>query len=393
MLMTRTLGGAGLAGLTCLTALVVPVLLGAAQGQPPGKPAAAKVSRAPFGTMPDGSAVEVFTLTNAGGMEVRAMTSGGIIVSLKVPDRAGRLDDVVLGHDTAAGYAKNDPYFGAIIGRYGNRIGKARFTLDGKTYQLAANNGPNHLHGGIKGFDKVIWHGEPFEKEGAAGVAFTYTSGDGEEGYPGTLKVRVTYTLSNDNTLAFDYHATTDTPTVVNLTQHSYFNLAGQGTRDILDHRLMLNADRFTPVDATLIPTGELAPVEGTPFDFRKPMAIGARIDADNQQIKYGPGYDHNWVLNRTGSGAQLAARVVEPTTGRTLEVSTTEPGIQFYAGNFLDGTIVGKQGRAYKRRYGFCLETQHFPDSPNHPNFPSTTLRPGEEYASRTVLKFGVEK
>lgn len=353
----------------------------------------ARVVRGPFGKMPDGRAVELFTITNRLGVEVRAMTWGGIIVSLRVPDRQGRPDDVVLGHDAAARYAKNDPHFGAIIGRYGNRIAKGRFTLDGTVYQLATNNGPNHLHGGIKGFDKVIWAGEPFQNDRGAGVVFTYTSADGEEGYPGALKVRVTYTLNDANELAFDYHATTDKPTIVNLTQHSYFNLAGQGSRDILEHRLQLNADRFTPVDATLIPTGELASVEGTPFDFRQPTPIGSRIDADNQQIKVGPGYDHNWVLNRTGPGLQLAARVVEPTTGRILEVSTTEPGIQFYAGNFLDGTITGKQGRAYKRRYGFCLETQHFPDSPNHANFPSTTLRPGEEYVSKTVLKFGVEK
>jgi len=326
-------------------------------------------------------------------MEVRAMTYGGIVVSLRVPDRQGRLDDVVLGYESAAAYAKNDPYFGAIIGRYGNRIAKGRFTLDGKTYELATNNGPNHLHGGIKGFDKVMWKGDPFQNDAGAGVIFTYTSPDGEEGYPGTLKVRVTYTLTNKSELEVDYHATTDKPTIVNLTQHSYFNLAGQGTRDILDHRLRLNADRFTPVDAALIPTGELAPVEGTPLDFRQPSAIGARIDQDNQQLKNGTGYDHNWVLNGTGSGLHLAARVVEPTTGRTLEVSTTEPGVQFYTGNFLDGTITGKQGRVYKRRYGFCLETQHFPDSPNEPKFPSTILRQGEEYVSRTVMAFGVDK
>jgi aldose 1-epimerase len=359
--------------------------------QPAPGPSKAHVSRAPFGMMPDGSKVELFTLSNAGGMEVRAMTYGGIIVSLRVPDRNGRVDDVVLGQETAAAYAKNDPYLGALIGRYGNRIAKGRFTLDAKTYQLATNNGPNHLHGGIKGFDKVIWTAEPFQKSDSAGVIFSYVSADGEEGYPGTLKVRVTYTLTPQNQLIVDYHATTDRPTVVNLTQHSYFNLAGQGTRDILDHRMQINADRITAVDATLIPTGEFLPVEGTPFDFRQPAPIGARIDSDNEQLKYGPGYDHNWVLN--GTGLKLAARVSEPTTGRTLEVSTTEPGIQFYAGNFLDGTIPGKQGRVYKRRYGFCLETQHFPDSPNHPNFPSTTLRPGEEYVSQTVMRFGVEK
>ncbi len=356
-------------------------------------PAAPRVARAPFGTLPGGRAVEVFTITNAAGLEVRVMTYGGIVVSLRVPDRNGHLDDVVLGYDTAAEYAKNDPYFGAIIGRYGNRIAKGRFTLDGQTYQLATNNGPNHLHGGVKGFDKVIWNGEPFQDARGAGVIFTYTSADGEEGYPGTLKVRVVYTLTGRNELAVEYHATTDNPTIVNLTHHSYFNLAGQGSRTVLDHRLQIDADRYTPVDATLIPTGELAPVEGTPFDFRKPTPIGARIDADHQQIGYGPGYDHNWVLNRKGEGLQMAARVVEPTTGRTLEIATTEPGLQFYSGNFLDGTITGKQGRVYKKRTGFCLETQHFPDSPNHENFPSTILRPGQEHVSRTVMTFGVEK
>ena len=351
------------------------------------------VSRAPFGTLSDGAAVEVFTITNGAGVEVRAMTYGGIILSLRVPDRQGRLDDVVLGYQTAAEYEKdNSPYFGGIIGRYGNRIAKGRFALEGRTVALATNNGPNHLHGGVKGFDKVLWKGEPFQKGQAAGVVFTRTSPDGEEGYPGTLAVRVTYTLNDRNELSVDYHATTDKATIVNLTQHSYFNLAGQGARDILDHRLQINADRYTPVDATLIPTGELARVEGSPFDFRKPSPIGARIDADHPQIKVGPGYDHNWVLNRTGSGLELAARVAEPTTGRTLTITTTEPGLQFYAGNFLDGSITGKQDRVYRRRFGFCLETQHFPDSPNRDNFPSTVLRPGEVYASRTVFAFGVE-
>jgi aldose 1-epimerase len=390
MFMSRALVLATLAG---GVASLLSVFLLAAQQQGPAASQPVRVLRAPFGTMPGGKPVELFTLTNDAGMEVRAMTYGGIIVSLRVPDRNGRLDDVVLGHDSAGGYAKNDPYFGAIIGRYGNRIAKGRFTLDGRTYQLATNNGPHHLHGGIKGFDKVMWKGESFQDARGAGVLFTYTSADGEEGYPGTLSVRVRYTLTANNELVVDYHATTDKPTIVNLTQHSYFNLAGQGARDILDHRLQIDADRFTPVDATLIPTGELAAVGGTPFDFREPAAIGARIEADNQQIKYGPGYDHNWVLNRSGAGLQVAARVSEPTTGRTLEVRTTEPGIQFYSGNFLDGTITGKQGRVYERRYGFCLETQHFPDSPNHANFPPTTLRPGQEYTSRTVFAFGVEQ
>ena len=352
------------------------------------------VSRQPFGKLPDGSAVELFTLTNRNGMEVRAMTYGGIIVSLRVPDRNGRLDDVVLGYETAAEYvANNSPYFGAIVGRYANRIAGGRFTLEGRTYELARNNGPNHLHGGLRGFDKANWKGEPFKNEGGAGVIFTHASPDGDEGYPGTLQVRVTYTLNDRNELSVDYHATSDKPTVLNLTQHSYFNLAGQGTRTVLGHELQINADRYTPVDANLIPTGELAPVEGTPFDFRKPKVMGHAIDAEHQQTGYGRGYDHNFVLNKTGEGARLAARVYEPTSGRTLEVSTTEPGVQFYTGNFLDGTITGKQGRVYARRVGFCLETQHFPDSPNHPSFPSTVLRPRQEFVSRTVMAFGVRK
>jgi aldose 1-epimerase len=349
------------------------------------------VKRTAFGTMPDGKPVEQFTLTNATGIELKAISYGGIITSLRVPDRAGRMDDIVLGFDTLAGYLKNDPFFGAIIGRYGNRIGKGQFTLDGKTYKLATNNGPNHLHGGNKGFDKVLWTAEPIA--GSNAIAFTRTSPDGEEGYPGNLRVRVTYTLTDANELIVEYRATTDKPTPVNLTQHSYFNLAGPASGDILAHELMLNADRYTPVDDALIPTGELAPVAGTPFDFRKPTAIGARINADHPQLKAGKGYDHNWILNRKGAGLQTAARVTDPKTGRTLEVATTEPGIQFYAGNFLDGTLTGKAGAVYKHRTGFCLETQHFPDSPNQPKFPTTTLRPGREYRTRTVFTFGVAK
>ena len=349
------------------------------------------VKREPFGQMPDGAAVEIFTLRNAAGVEVRAISYGGIITFLRVPDRSGTFDDIVLGFDRLDGYLKDPPFFGAIIGRYGNRIAKGQFTLDGATYELATNNGPNHLHGGNKGFDKVLWTAAPVEGKNA--VTFTRTSPDGEEGYPGNLQVQVTYTLTDQNELIVDYRATTDKATVVNLTQHSYFNLAGQASGDILGHELMLNADRYTPVDGTLIPTGELAPVEGTPFDFRTPTAIGARIGDADPQLKNGQGYDHNWVLNRSGDGLQLAARVVEPKTGRTLEVRTSEPGIQFYSGNFLDGTLTGKQGATYNHRTGFCLETQHFPDSPNHPNFPSTTLRPGEEYRTTTVFTFGVTK
>jgi aldose 1-epimerase len=310
-----------------------------------------------------------------------------------VPDRGGRSDDVVLGFDVIEGYLATEPYFGAVVGRYGNRIAKGRFTLEGKSYQLATNNGPNHLHGGIKGFDKVVWEPEPFEHGGESGVVFTFTSPDGDEGYPGVVNARVTYTLTAANELIVDYFATADKPTPINLTQHGYFNLAGAGTGDILGHRLTLDADRFTPVDATLIPTGDLASVEGTPFDFRRPSTIGARIGADHPQLKYGNGYDHNWVLNGAPGQLRHAARLEEPTSGRTLDVSTTEPGVQFYTGNFLDGTLTGKSGRVYRHRYGLCLETQHFPDSPNHPAFPSTILRPGQPYASKTVFAFGVSR
>jgi aldose 1-epimerase len=355
--------------------------------------ARATVKRAPFGQLPDGAAMEIFTLTNAGGMEVRTVPYGAIIVSIKVPDRDGRIDDVVLGFDALDGYAKGHPFFGAVVGRYGNRIAKGRFTLDGRAYQLATNDGPNHLHGGVRGFDKRVWNAEPFERDGSTGVVYTLSSPDGDEGYPGTLNVRVTYTLTPANELTADYDATTDQPTPINLTQHSYFNLAGEGRGDILGHRLTIEADRFTPVDQTLIPTGELAPVESTPFDFRQPTAIGARIAADHEQLRFGKGYDHNWVLNRGAAGLVHAARLEDPTTGRTLDVSTTEPGLQFYSGNFLDGTIAGKAGHVYRQRYALCLETQHFPDSPNHANFPSAILRPGERYQSKTVFAFGIKK
>ncbi len=372
--------------------IIAALVLGAAACHRPSM--RAHITRTAFGTTADGKPVELFTLTNAHGVEVRAMTYGATIVSLRTPDRGGRLGDIVLGHPTLAGYLAQSPYFGAVVGRYGNRIAKGRFSLDGKAYQLATNNGPNHLHGGVRGFDKVVWNAEPAETDSSAAVTFSYVSPAGEEGYPGTLHARVTYTLTDRDELRVDYLATTDQATPVNLTQHSYFNLAGAGTRDILGHELMIAADRYTPVDATLIPTGEIAPVAGTPFDFRTPTAIGARIDQNDVQIQNGKGYDHNWVLNRAGAaeGALVhAARVTEPTTGRTLDVFTTEPGLQFYSGNFLDGTITGKDGQVYRHRYGFCLETQHFPDSPNHPNFPSTILRPGREYRSTTVFQFGV--
>ena len=347
------------------------------------------MTRAPFGKTADGEVVEAFTLKNTNGIEVTAITYGGIITSLRVPDRNGAIGDIVLGFDAIDGYLKGHPFFGAIIGRYGNRIAKGRFSIDKQTYTLATNNGPNHLHGGIRGFDKHVWQAEILNENS---LRFSRVSPDGEEGYPGTLQVQVIYSLTNYNEFIVDYSASTDQPTHVNLTQHSYFNLAGAGA-DVLGHELMIDADRYTPVTSELIPTGELAPVEGTPFDFRKPTAIGARINAAHPQIKNGQGYDHNWVLNREGPGLELAARVLEPSSGRTMEVATTEPGMQFYAGNFLDGTIVGKGGHKYGRRSGFCLETQHYPDSPNQPDFPSTLLRPGSTYSSRTVFKFGVSK
>lgn len=352
-----------------------------------------RVSSTPVGRTPDDKVIDLVTLRNAAGIEMRVLTFGGIIQSLRTPDRDGVFDDVVLGFDDIPMYFDKSPYFGCLIGRYGNRIAKGRFALDGTTYTLATNNGPNHLHGGNKGWDKVVWTSEPFQNATAVGVKLSYTSVDGEEGYPGTVKAQVTYTLNDSNELIVDYQATTDKATVINLTQHSYFNLAGSKANDILGHQLMLNAAQYTPVDDTLIPTGEIATVEGTPFDFRTPTAIGARINAADEQIKRGLGYDHNFVLQRTGPGLSRAARVVEPGTGRTLEIATTEPGIQFYSGNFLDGTLTGKAGRSYGHRSGFCLETQHYPDSPNRPNFPSTVLRPGEEYRSQTVFTFGVAR
>jgi len=350
------------------------------------------VKKESFGTA-QGTPVGIYTLTNAHGLEMRATNLGGIIVSLRVPDKQGRLDDVVLGFDKLDGYLENGPHFGGIIGRYANRIAKARFTLGGTQYPLAANNGPNTLHGGIKGFDKAVWKAEPFENSKGVGLVLTYISKDGEEGFPGNLNVKVTYTLSNKNELTFDYEATTDKATPVNLTQHSYFNLAGEGHGDILGHELTLNASRFTPVDKDLIPTGELRAVKNTPLDFTTSTVIGTRINDKDEQMVLGNGYDHNFVINRKGPGLVLAARVYEPQTGRVLEVYTSEPGVQVYTGNFLDGTLTGKNGHAYQQRNGFALETQHYPDSPNHPDFPSTILKPGQVYRSRTVYKFSVKK
>jgi aldose 1-epimerase len=341
-----------------------------------------------FGKTSEGQEVKLYTLRNANGASAKIMTYGAIVTSLEMPDSQGQMDDIVLGYDTLDGYLKVSPYFGAIVGRYGNRIGKGTFTLDGIAYSLARNDKENHLHGGIKGFDKVVWSDKPVWKSNAVGVELTYLSKDGEEGYPGNLTATVTYLLTNKNELRIEYLATTDKATPVNLTHHGYFNLTG-GERDILGHELMLNANKFTPVDAGLIPTGELQSVKDTPMDFTEDTAIGARIESDFEQLKAGGGYDHNWVLNRSGGGLILAAKVTEPTSGRVMEVYTTEPGVQFYAGNFLDGTITGKEGKVYKHRWGFCLETQHFPDSPNKPSFPSTTLRPGDTYKTTTVYRF----
>ncbi|NLS97353.1 MAG: galactose mutarotase [Planctomycetaceae bacterium] len=347
------------------------------------------IAREPFGHTADGKAVDLYTLTNANGMEVAVTTYGGIVVKLTAPDRQDNYADVVLGFDKLEGYLAGHPYFGAIVGRYGNRIAKGKFTLDGKQYTLATNNGENALHGGLVGFDKKVWRARgALTREGMT-LTLNCVSADGEEGYPGKLEVKVVYTLTNDDELKIDYTATTDKATPINLTNHSYFNLAGQGTGDILGHELTIDADRFTPVDAGLIPTGELRPVEGTPFDFRKGTAIGARIEADDEQLKFGGGYDHNFVLNKKGNDLTLAASVYEPKTGRVMEVYTTEPGVQFYCGNFLDGSNVGKGGKVYNFRNGMCLETQHFPNSPNQPDFPSTILRPGEEYRTTTVYKF----
>jgi aldose 1-epimerase len=363
---------------------------GAARAQRRG---AGTVSRADFGRMPYGQRVSVYTLRNRRGAEARVINYGGAVVSLRVPDRTGKLGDVVLGFDDLEGYLKQTFYIGALIGRYGNRIANGRFTLDGVEYQLATNNNGNHLHGGVRGFDKVFWQARPLTAKEGAALELTYLSHDGEEGYPGNLSVRVIYTLTNDNTLRIDYEATTDQPTVVNLTQHSYFNLAGEGSGDVLHHRLQINASRFTPTDATSIPTGELRAVRGTPFDFTRAAEIGSRINDTDEQLKFGSGYDHNFVLDGRAGALKKAAEVYEPTRGRVLEVWTTEPGMQFYTGNFLAVEGGGKNGHAYPRRTAFCLETQHYPDSPNKPAFPSTVLRPGGRFRSTTIYRFSVRK
>ncbi|WP_043527895.1 aldose epimerase family protein [Litchfieldella xinjiangensis] len=360
---------------------------------------AERIETTSFGQLPDGREVTAYRLVNANGIEMQVIDYGGIIVSLKTPDTAGEFDDIVLGFESLDAYLSDtyrdaNPYFGALIGRYGNRIDKAQFELDGQTYELASNDGDNHLHGGERGFDKVLWDAEPFENADGAGLILSYTSEDGEEGYPGTLETRVTYILTDDDELVIDYHATTDKATPVNLTQHSYFNLDGEGSGTILDHYLMIDAEAFTPVDETLIPTGEIRAVEGTPFDFTEPTQIGERIEQDNTQLSRGKGYDHNFVLSRDGErdSPRLAARVWSPDSGRVLEVATTEPGLQFYSGNFLAGDLAGKRGEAYEKRSGFALETQHFPDSPNQSEFPSTILEPGETYRSQTIYSFSAQ-
>jgi aldose 1-epimerase len=368
-------------------------LLGAGASDASGKRGRLEVERERFGTMPDGTVVHRYTLSNARGMEVKLITYGGAVQSLRVPDRHGRKANVTLGFSDLPGYLNPaNPYFGCITGRYANRIANGRFTLDGVTYQLARNNGPNHLHGGNVGFDKRVWEAEVVRGKRVVGVRFHYVSRDGEENYPGRLDTFVTYTLDNRNNLRMRYEATTNKPTIVNLTNHAYWNLAGEGSGDINDHELLLRAGHYTPVDATLIPTGEIARVGGTPFDFRHSTRIGKRIRDNHPQLVIGRGYDHNWVLDRRGSGLELAARLKDPRSGRVLEVLTEEPGIQFYSGNFLDGTLYGTSGRAYRQGDGLALETQHYPDSPNHPNFPSTVLRPGERYDTTTVYRFSTD-
>lgn len=349
------------------------------------------VEKRSFGKTPDGAVIDMYVLKNKNGFEADVINFGAALVSLRVPDRSGNLADVVLGYKDIDGYVNDKAFLGATIGRYGNRIANGTFTLNGKTYQIPKNDGNNSLHGGAKGFNKRVWTAHEVTAPNAQAVRFSYLSKDGEEGFPGNLNVEVTYSVTNDNALRIEYSATTDKDTVLNLTNHSYFNLAGEGRGgDALRHELTLHADRFTPVNSTLIPTGELRPVKGTPFDFTTSTAIGARIDGDDEQLKFGKGYDHNWVLNSgKGSGLFLAAEVHEPESGRVLQVLTDQPGIQFYSGNFLDGSIHGKSGTPYNHRSAFCLETQHFPDSPNHPNFPSTVLKPGQRFHSVTMYKF----
>lgn len=350
------------------------------------------IEKTTFGKLERGGDADLYTLTNKSGVSAKITNYGATVVSLFVPDKNGKLEDIVLGYDTPEDYAKGTSYFGAIVGRYGNRIGKGKFSIDGTEYKLAVNNGENHLHGGIVGYNKVMWNAEPVDTENGPSLKLTYMSKDGEEGYPGNVKLEVIYTLTNNNELKIEYSAVTDKPTIFNPTHHSYFNLSGGRENKILDHELMLNADKYTPVDAGLITTGKLENVENTPMDFRKPVKIGAGIDKDFEQLKFGKGYDHNWVLNNWDKTVKLAATVYEPASGRFMEVHTDQPGIQFYAGNFLDGTGTGKNGKPYQHRTGFCLETQHFPDSPNKPEFPSVRLNPGDTYRHTTIYKFSTK-
>jgi aldose 1-epimerase len=371
----------------------VVLVIGALFTPPSNAGSAPGIVRESFGATAEGP-VHRYTLTNGKGMRVRILTYGGIIQTIEVPDRRGRTTNVALGFDNLTDYVERNPYFGCITGRYANRIALGRFTLDGVTYQLPINNAPNSLHGGDVGFDKHIWATSPFRRDGNVGLVMRYTSPHLDQGYPGTLTTTVTYTLTRGNAIRMEYRATTDRPTVVNLTNHTYFNLAGEGSGSIENHTLQLDASRYTPVDPTLIPTGSLDPVAGTPMDFTRPTAIGERIRDDFTQLVIGRGFDHNYVLDRRHrTGLQRAARVVEPRSGRVLTILTEEPGIQFYSGNFLDGTLVGTSGRMYRQGDGFALETQHFPDSPNQAAFPSTVLRPGETYRTTTIYQFGTTR
>jgi len=372
--------------------LLTPLIAASLAGASLMHAAESSITSKSFGTTTNGVKVELYTLTNEKGASASISSYGGIVTKLLIPDRSGKFDDVVLGFDKLSSYEKKSTYFGALIGRYGNRIAKGKFSLDGETYTLATNNNGQSLHGGIKGFDKVVWQATPVVTKQGPSLKLTYTSKDGEEGYPGTLSVTATYTLTNKNELKLVYTATTDKDTIVNLTHHSYFNLAGQGNGDILGHLLTLKSGKYTPIDKVLITTGELAPVKGTPFDFRKATVIGDRINQENEQLKFAGGYDHNWVASKLPGHLGVVAKVEEPKSGRVMEVLSTEPGVQFYSGNFLDGTLVGKDGKVYPFRSGFCLEPQHYPDSPNHPNFPSVELKPGQTYKNTIIYRFSTK-
>jgi aldose 1-epimerase len=371
-------------GITIIAALAMATMSNSAS--------ASDIETAVYGKLDDGREVKIFTLTNANGLTAKVMEYGAILVGIEVPDSQGRMADITLGFDSLAGWMNNKNFFGSTVGRFGNRIAHGKFTLDGREYTLATNNHPGdipcHLHGGVVGFNRVLWHGESVRKTGARGVALTYTSKDGEEGYPGTAKVKVTYWLTDANELVWEADATTDKPTIINLAHHTYWNLSGDPTKPITDELMMLAADSYLPTDKGLIPTGQVAPVAGTPMDFRTPTAIGARLNADFEALKFAGGYDHCWVL-RPGNGVRLAAIVKDPVSGRSMEVLTDKPGVQFYCGNFLDGTDVGKNGVKYQCRTGLCLETEGYPDAPNHPDFPSTVLRPGEKYHHVMIVRF----